>query len=130
MRALIFILSTILIFVAIILVLKNKSGKFLGLQLKQKWVIGLVFIELALLILAILDYHKNVSSDIANDLLWHNMISYYRGVLPVAGLMEVADFNLNKVFSTGLLMFVGALLSDYLILKVVSIIKSWTEKSE
>ena len=128
MRALIFVLSTILILAAIILVVKNEGDRFLGLELKKKWVLVIVIAEFVLLILAILDYNQNVNADIANDLLWHNMISYYRGVLPIAGLAELIDFKMNNIFSTGLLMLLGALFSDYIVLRVTSMIKKWVRK--
>jgi len=128
MRALIFILSTVLILVAIYLVMKNKDGRFWGLELQKKWILGITIGEFLLIVLALIDYNQNANVDIANDLLWHNMISYYRGALPIAGLSEIVDLKINKLIPIGFLMYLGALLSDYIILKVASVIKNWIKK--
>ena len=128
MRAVIFILSTLLILVAVIAVIKHKGNKVLGLDLSKNWLIGIIGAEFLLLILAIADYNSHLDSNIANDLLWHNMVTYYRGVLPIAGLAEVIDFKMNNIFSIGSLMFIGALLSDYIILRITTFIKSVVKK--
>ena len=128
MRAVIFILSTLLILVAVIAVIKHKGNKVLGLDLSKNWLIGIIGAEFLLLILAIADYNSHLDSNIANDLLWHNTVTYYRGVLPIAGLAEVIDFKMNNIFSIGSLMFIGALLSDYIILRITTFIKSVVKK--
>jgi hypothetical protein len=128
MRAIVFILSTLIILAAITAVIKHKGGKLLGLELSKKWLFGIIIAELLLLILAMVDYNMSSDSSIANDLLWHNMVSYYRGVLPIAGLAGIFDFKMNNVVSNGLLMFLGALFSDYIILRVASLIKKLIKK--
>ena len=119
----IFISTTILILIAIFLIIKHRGQGFLGLELSKKWILRIVYAELLLAILAIVDYQFNIDPESANDILWYNMVSYTRGVLPLIGLNEFIDLKANKIYVTGFYMFIVAVIVDYIILKIISILK-------
>lgn len=124
MSGVVFIFSSVLIIAASISVIKHKGDRILGLELTKKKLLMLVVFEFILLILTVIDFNVNYEPNSANDLMWYSMFSYYRGVWPIVAFMWLYDFVLpiNNFIDVSL-MFLSALLSDYLILFLLSILK-------
>lgn len=124
MRTVILILSNILLITAIVMVIKHNGKRFIGLKLNKKWVTAIVLCELVIAVLCYVGYTNSIDESIANDMLWNSLIANYRGVLPTVAITKIIDF---RIPSSGivqlLLIFLGALLFDYVVLKIVTLLK-------
>ncbi len=121
MKMIYFIISNLIILIPIIYLFKYKGDKFLGINLSRKWVIGLFIVEFFWLIFCWNNYTSMISNSIANDFLWHNQFNYYRGVIPVL-LMNI-QVSANNIWLVLICSFIGAILLDFIILRVLSFFK-------
>lgn len=121
MKMLYFIISNLILIVPIIYVFRYKGDKFLGLNISKGWFLGLIILELIWLVFCWYNYQSSVDDSIANDFLWHNQFNYYRGVLPIAGLMNIKDFPIkaNSLY-TLITVYLLAIIVDYIILRIFS----------
>lgn len=124
MKIIYFIVTTLIILIPLLYVLKYKGDTFLGLNLSKKWFWGLLIAELLWLIVCWVNYQSNISSSTANDFLWHNQFNYYRGVLPITILTNIKDFSINTSSGWILLpVYIMAIVVDYSILGLISFLR-------
>jgi hypothetical protein len=123
MKVLIFICSNILLLYYIIKLWKSNII-FIGISLSKKDLTYLLAFELLLLSLCYLDFWQISNNHTANDFIWNSLIIFYRGVLPIAGLMAVFDFELTNPISMWLLMLFGVILFDYILLRLITFVKA------
>ena len=110
--------------IPIIYLFKYKGDKFLGLNLNKKWFYGLLLVEFLWLVFLWFNYQSIIDASTANDFLWYNQFNYYRGVLPVAVLMNIKDFSINASSALILLpVYIIAIVVDYIFLRLLSYFK-------
>jgi len=124
MKMIYFIIPNLIIIVPVIYLFRYKGDKFIGLNLNRKWFYGLMVAELLWLMVCWFSYQSSIDPSIANDFLWHNQFNYYRGVLPVAVLMNIKDFSINAGSALILLpVYIMAIVVDYIVLRLLSYLK-------
>lgn len=128
MKTLIFIGSNVVLLGAIYRVLIYDGKKFIGISLSKCDLILLLFFEIVFLLLCFFDFRQFSSNSVAADFAWNNLIVYYRGVIPLAGIMSIWDFDLENPMLTGLLMLFGAVSFDYVLLRFFTFIKYFNFK--
>ena len=124
MKMVYFIIPNLIIIIPIIYLFKYKGDKFLGLNLNKKWFYGLLLVEFLWLVFLWFNYQSIIDASTANDFLWYNQFNYYRGVLPVAVLMNIKDFSINASSALILLpVYIIAIVVDYILLRLLSYFK-------
>jgi hypothetical protein len=91
----------------------------IGLRLGKKQIAVLFSFELIVYIFIFLNYQSSVNLNIADDFIWHNLYSYFRGFIFLLGIQWIGNFAISSKIIT-LLAFPSALLFDYIILLIVS----------
>ena len=125
MRAIILVLSTTLILIAIGKILVSRRGeKTLGLLLPHPWIVAIVVGELSAITALAVDYSLTLTSTSANDFLWYNLLIYYRGTFPAIGVMQLVDFRpLSNLPGAALMAYFSAIVCDYVLLKLATLIR-------
>lgn len=113
-----FLIANLIVIIPIIYLFKYNGQRFMGINLSKKWVFGLMIIELIWLVFCWLSYEFKIDNSIANDFLWHNQFTYYRGVIPISLLPHINN-KIVLFIST----FLGAVLFDFILLRLFSLFK-------
>jgi hypothetical protein len=83
-----------------------------------------LLVEFLWLVFLWFNYQSIIDASTANDFLWYNQFNYYRGVLPVAVLMNIKDFSINASSALILLpVYIIAIVVDYILLRLLSYFK-------
>jgi hypothetical protein len=124
-----FILSILVWLTPIIRVLSYNEKSNIGVNLSKGWLSGIVIAELILIILGFINYETfGTASD---DILSLNLFVFFRGTIPLIGIMNINDFHLDasSMFALSVI-FLLTLLFDYIFLFIASQIKLFLKKSK
>ena len=112
---------------------ETKESNF-GIQLSKKWLLGIVVAELILLFFLWIDFYITYEPEVADDFVWHNLIIYYRGIIPAIPILGGIFGPLVDLFGTdqlnfylSIILYVSALVFDYFSLLIASIIRKFID---
>ena len=123
MRAALLILSILIYIAPIIQVFRLEEKSNFGIRLNKKWLIGIALAELILLILCWVVFINEISGYEDNYFSWYISIIYFRGTFPAIPILVKFDSVLSN-FDIGAVIYVTALIVDYLTLLVASFIRN------
>jgi hypothetical protein len=100
--------------------LSYKGPQHLGLALSRKQLLALLAMEITWFSILYLFYYFNQHADTADSFAWRNVFLYFRGVLPLLGLISIDDHFFKFLSNPTWECLLVALILDYLILWMIS----------